>query len=48
MVRDKNMAELVQQARQGSQDAFNELYHLTRDRAYFVAFFHCQKRGGRP
>lgn len=33
-----NMAALVRQAQQGSQEAFNELYRLTRDRAYFVAY----------
>ncbi|MCL2106375.1 MAG: sigma-70 family RNA polymerase sigma factor [Oscillospiraceae bacterium] len=32
------IAELTGRAQQGSEDAFNELYRLTRDRAYFVAF----------
>ena len=34
----ERIAELAANARQGNQDAFNELYRLTRDRAYFVAF----------
>ena len=33
----ERITELAVKARQGSQDAFNELYRLTRDRAYFVA-----------
>ncbi|MCL1963463.1 MAG: sigma-70 family RNA polymerase sigma factor, partial [Firmicutes bacterium] len=33
----ERIAELAGKARQGNQDAFNELYRLTRDRAYFVA-----------
>jgi len=31
------IARLTEQAQKGSQDAFNELYRLTRDRAFFVA-----------
>jgi len=31
-------AALVARAQKGDQDAFNELYHRTRDRAYFVAY----------
>ncbi|MCL2106267.1 MAG: RNA polymerase sigma factor [Oscillospiraceae bacterium] len=38
MDNQERIAELAQQAAQGSQGAFNELYRLTRDRAYFVAF----------
>ena len=34
----EQIATLAQRARTGDQDAFNELYRLTRDRAYFVAF----------
>ena len=34
----ERIAELAAKARQGSREAFNELYCLTRDRAYFVAF----------
>ena len=34
----ERITALAQTAQQGSQDAFNELYRLTRDRAYFVAF----------
>ena len=34
----EQIAALAQKARTGNQDAFNELYLLTRDRAYFVAF----------
>ena len=34
----EHIAALAQKARTGNQDAFNELYLLTRDRAYFVAF----------
>ena len=34
----EQIAELAQQAAQGSREAFNDLYRLTRDRAYFVAF----------
>jgi RNA polymerase sigma factor (sigma-70 family) len=33
----ERIAELALKAQQGKQDAFNELYRLTRDRAYFVA-----------
>ena len=34
----ERIADLGRKAWQGSQEAFNELYRLTRDRAYFVAF----------
>ena len=34
----ERIAELARRAAKGSQQAFNELYLLTRDRAYFVAF----------
>ena len=33
-----DVSALVRRAQQGNQNAFNELYRLTRDRAYFVAF----------
>jgi len=32
------MAALAREASNGDENAFNELYHLTRDRAYFVAY----------
>jgi len=34
----ERIEELAAKAQRGSRDAFNELYRLTRDRAYFVAF----------
>ena len=34
----EHITELVQQAMKGDHRAFNDLYLLTRDRAYFVAF----------
>ena len=34
----EHIAELARQAAQGSREAFNDLYLLTRDRVYFVAF----------
>ena len=37
MENQDRITELAVNAQQGSQDSFNELYRLTRDRAYFVA-----------
>jgi len=34
----ERIAQLAQQAAQGSREAFNDLYLLTRDRAFFVAY----------
>jgi len=34
----QRLATLARQAANGDENAFNELYRLTRDRAYFVAF----------
>ena len=33
----EDIAALAMRAKKGDQDAFNGLYHRTRDRAYFVA-----------
>ena len=34
----ERLTQLARLAQKGSHDAFNELYRLTRDRAYFIAF----------